>query len=513
MWYSKNIVLKIHIMVDHIWESHPEIDLAQLEAQKRAKLEKILPPELKTKAEEVIKGVWIALRGKFKLDEVTLDVEGIEKRLRAAIQVVLLEEKIPIWIKVKFLDDLSHRLSVLSDIDMSTINNFRSARNLVTGSIVTFWSVSLEEAYITSKFPDIKDQNGYYLEKIIQENLAKYVAPTAHSLVVIYTAPTHQHGERRYHRENFEEFDKKLPAFYSDIWVLDTRYGLDISQVVKDFFQSEYSYWYRDAEKKKEVFLGKEMGKGLLENYREQLQNIKIVRHWKEKNAYDALKLAFVEDQWMQALSGFNWKLNITWENGEKIDFLTLWRQYTGVLGTHSETFRKFNVFQDEFREARLRAEDDDAWAWARRASQTIFSVDHLKSSFDELKPDDVERKIDSASFPDLVIIGFQLSQLVPWAGNITWALDAGIWTLYGVDTHGEVYSTKWRILLAVFATLGIIIPINALRKSPSIVKALSRLQGAFTKGFEDFLEVTRAKEKMSPEARSEERRVGKECA
>jgi hypothetical protein len=432
---------------------------------------------------------------------VTLDVASIEKKLRMAIEWVLLEEKIPVSVKAKFLEDLQHRLEILANIDMNTINNFKSARNLVTWSILTFWQVSLEEAYIASKFPNVKDQNGYYLEKIIQENLAKYVEPTAHSLISIYTAPRYQHGERSYHRGNFEEFNEKLPEFYTDMAALDNKYWSDVKQITQNFFQTEYSYGYRDREKNKEVFLEKEIGSWLLEQYADQLRSIKIVKFWKERNAYDSFRSVFIDGAWTQALNGFQWKLNITLQNGEKMDFLDLWREYTWVLGKHSETFRKFNIFQDEFREAKLRAEDHDAWSWARKASQTIFSVDHLKSSFDELKPDDVAKKIDSASFPDLIIIGFQLSQLVPGAGNITGTLDAGIGTLYGVDSHGEVYSTKWRILLAVFATLGIVVPINALRKSPSIVKALSRLQIAFTKGFEDFLEVTKVKEKMSPEA------------
>lgn len=63
--------------------------------------------------------------------------------------------------------------------------------------------------------------------------------------------------------------------------------------------------------------------------------------------------------------------------------------------------------------------------------------MNQLKTDFDHLKIDDVEAKMKKASFAEMVMIGTQLAQLYPVAGDIAGGIDQLVSTYNGRTMDG----------------------------------------------------------------------------
>ena len=442
-------------------------------------LDKLLNPQLKATWEHIIVLLETALKWKFKPEEVAIDTRTLEVNMRNAIIKILLEKRIPTSVKEKFLDDIEHRILLIADIWLDTIEKLKVARG-----ISTLWFDAIES---NLKFSSTAELNGYYLMKILDVNIAKYIEPTAFALEVAFTADTipywwKDYPPKSYHRWNYQEFLKKLPEFYSDIQEQDKKFAFGIEEVTKNFFQDEYSLAHHDK------FLDKEIGYALIEKLGTKLSS----------EAQNFLRIFF--QSWLRPWFQYQkYKAELQIDTPSwKIDFFELWRSYTSVLKKHTDTFTKFNQYQDEFEGVKARSMDKDTWAWARSGLQMVFTIDHLGSDFTHVKASDIEGKIQHSSFSDCIILCNQLSQFTLAIGQFTGWIDAALWTVLWIDSQGEIHSTKERVILWLFATLGIIIPwVSALRKSSrfaELMKAFWKLKEVFPKKLEEFLELSKGK-------------------
>ena len=105
--------------------------------------------------------------------------------------------------------------------------------------------------------------------------------------------------------------------------------------------------------------------------------------------------------------------------------------------------------------------------------------MDQLKSQFDYLEPEDIEKKMKDSSLSDLIIIMGQLAQLPPVFGDMLSGAIEGRDMVRGITSEGKLLSSTDRVICSVFAVLGITVvggTVSKLMKSKKFITLLKSL-------------------------------------
>lgn len=68
--------------------------------------------------------------------------------------------------------------------------------------------------------------------------------------------------------------------------------------------------------------------------------------------------------------------------------------------------------------------------------------MEQLKSEFDYIEPEQIEKKLKEASLSDLIILLGQLAQLPPVFGDILSGVTEGRNMFRGIDSDGKILSS-----------------------------------------------------------------------
>jgi hypothetical protein len=156
------------------------------------------------------------LNNTFKAKNIPLNVTETESRIQSAIDRVMRNPDIPNLAKQKFIKDITDRLMLLKDLNMSDIVTLRRRRAVE--------SLGVEPIELNQKFGnDETKKQQFFLDKILDETIAKYVEPVAHSLNEVFSRDkvTKITG-KEYQREGVEKTTRLLT-------LLDQKYGLNFA--------------------------------------------------------------------------------------------------------------------------------------------------------------------------------------------------------------------------------------------------------------------------------------------
>ena len=104
----------------------------------------------------------------------------VESRIRSAIEQVMLNPDIPNLAKQKFIKDITERLLLLKDLNMSDVVALRRRRAVE--------SFGVEPLELNQKFGnDETKKQQFYLEKIVDETIANYIEPVSYSLKEVFS--------------------------------------------------------------------------------------------------------------------------------------------------------------------------------------------------------------------------------------------------------------------------------------------------------------------------------------
>jgi hypothetical protein len=159
------------------------------------------------------------LEGKFKDTEVAFDIVSFKSKFLTSIEKVFLNSSIPEIAKEKFKLDLLSKIDLLAKIDLSDIEKLRASR-IAQSLGIEAWEISRTFGNDEAKI------RGYYLGKILDETLSKYVEPTTHGLLTAFADEKKKVGSTEYHRNT-------LNTFHTSIASLDAKYAVNMSEVIK----------------------------------------------------------------------------------------------------------------------------------------------------------------------------------------------------------------------------------------------------------------------------------------
>jgi hypothetical protein len=145
---------------------------------------------------------------KLEVNYISLDIQNFQIRLREFIKEVLLNPKIPENAKEKFKQDLSKKMDLLADLNVSDIKSLQNRRAVE--------SIGMEAWELRDKSDEQKQK--YFLEKILDETIELYVEPTVYALKQTFAGEkvspkTLQ--EVSYNKENYMKFTSEVPALDS----------------------------------------------------------------------------------------------------------------------------------------------------------------------------------------------------------------------------------------------------------------------------------------------------------
>jgi hypothetical protein len=130
------------------------------------------------KGQIVTKKLSDSLKRTFDTTGIVFDRAKFEATFQTAISGVMTDSKIPPIAKRKFLEDISTKANLLSNVTMSDIDNLKSQRNVS--------SLGIEAIELSSK--TTQEIQTYYLNKILTETIVKYITPTAIGLREAFSA-------------------------------------------------------------------------------------------------------------------------------------------------------------------------------------------------------------------------------------------------------------------------------------------------------------------------------------
>lgn len=128
----------------------------------------------------------------------------------------MLNPDIPNLAKQKFIKDITERLLLLKDLNMSDVVALRRRRAVE--------SFGLEPLELNQKFGnDETKKQQFYLEKIVDETIANYIEPVSYSLKEVFSSDkVTKIAGREYQRESIEKTTRLLT-------MLDQKYGLNFA--------------------------------------------------------------------------------------------------------------------------------------------------------------------------------------------------------------------------------------------------------------------------------------------
>lgn len=388
---------------------------------------------------------------------ISFDIQTFKSKIIKYLEQVYLNPDIPSIAKDKFKDDILKKINLLSTIEPSDITSLRKNRN--------FWSLGIESLELQTKFgnDEVKKQ-AYFFEKILDKNIREYIEPVSKSLMVTFSESQKQIGITQYH-------EKTLNTFQKNISLLDKKYGIDamaeIDKITKDtkrntggdisredLYRKIGMYIVNALNKKNPIPLGYHI-QGIIKNGR--------LGQWSKQG------------KWTEAIT----------PSGPK-DIVDIVLEYGQIIW-------KFERTEWEIRETR-------SIALATGVSTDIKNIlwmDQLKSEFDHITPENVEKKLKNASFADTVILITQLTQLTPVIGDI-WSWFDGIINAYsGINVDGAKLTTLERSLYGIFGVLwitvvgGIATRAHKAWKITQLLRSLEGIKKYLPEKLENFLKTS----------------------
>ncbi len=354
----------------------------------------------------------------FHSREIPFDIKAFQNTLEKQIAQVFSNQKIPEVAKQKFQKDVMPKLESLWNVSIDDIHSLQTRR-----SVESFWVESLE---IKKEFwGDQKKEQAYYLQKILNATASKYINEVSGSLTLAYSWAKESVWKAEFYSENVQEL-------FSNLGNLDTKYGLDIKDIVVNLAKTE-DISKADLGYKVSGILMQRYGRKFAQ-YREQLNHF---REWWYKEI-------FMKFQWKEA--ELQWVKNTA--------------ESTGIIPTLKET----------------------------------AGMQLLESDFEHLDFGKLETNVKDMKMADFVIMITQLAQLAPLVWDVSGGLD-GLYTAYsGMNVGWQKLQTLDRVLNSIFWVLWISVLwwtfakllkakqfwkiIETLQKlGPSIVEKLTELQ------------------------------------
>ncbi len=362
---------------------------------------------------------------RFATQKMHFDMAGFESKMRSSIASVSGNPDIPVVVKMKFMEDISKKLELLSDIQPSDVSNFRIRRAIE--------SLGVEPLELQMKFGNNESQKeAYFLQKILTETIGKYIEPAVLGLQESFSTEKQiQLSTGSFHRETFASTQTSLRA-------LDAKYGFDFANGVTV-----------------EGFLNGQGGGR--EKFLEQIQAGLLQKHPNGIFLGQMMKNGVVSPA---IRKGAEIELH-----GKKINVVDAFLEY-------KNTILQGRGKESEIRETRNIASNTGLSSEIKK----VVGSEQLKSEFSYLKSGAIEGKIKSASIADMVIMGTQLAQMAPLIGDIGGGFDGLANALGGMNIDGAKISAIERSLNGVFGVLGVAVVggwLNRARKSAKFAEII----------------------------------------
>ncbi|MDD2916640.1 MAG: hypothetical protein PHH70_02210 [Candidatus Gracilibacteria bacterium] len=404
-----------------------------------------------------------ALGEKFEQKGIAFNIQDFKSKMIGSIEQVFSNPSIPDIAKEKFKQDIMSKIDLLSGVTLEDINSLKNRRAIE----------SLGVEYIELRGKNEGEKQAFFLGKILEETIGKYIEPVAYSLVSAFNEEKTRVGSIEYGKKNLDAFNKNIGS-------LDTLYGLDIVGEIRTFQAERIKKGLGDISRE--------------DLYREMGQKI-VAGMNKRKAIPDARRVSeFIRNGNLTDNSKGRRLTEASLPDGSKKDIVDIVLEY-------KKSITSFQGTESESREIRATAIADDVFAKAKKG----LGMEQLKSEFDHLKPTDIEAKMKGKSFADMVIIATQLAQLAPIAGDIGGGIDGLVSAYSGMNVDGAKLTHLERGLNTIFGVLGITVlgGFAARAKNANKVKGLlesfSVMKRYLPEKFEAFL---KAGGKISEEAK-----------
>lgn len=383
------------------------------------------------------------LKSSYDAKHIDFDMASFEKRMREAILKVRDNQDIPLIAKKKFLADFVSKTEILSHITEQNILDLRKSR--------TEDSLGQEPRELEIKFgKGVQAESqikGFYLWKILDKTIGEYIEPVAYSLQASFSDEKAKVGTYEFHKDNLEKFSDTLQD-------LDKAYGLNISSEIRTFTQKRLDGWLGDLARE--------------DLYREMGQRMVLALHKQHPIADGRRVIELIQNGNLTTRAKNGRFTEVILADGARADIVD-------IVLAYKKGITAFQWTEQEIREASTVALSDGVMASTKR----VLWMEQLKSQFDYLEPEDIEKKIKESSLSDLIIMMWQLAQLPPIFGDILSGAIEWRTMARGINSEGKLLSTTDRIVCSVFAVLGITVvggTVSKLMKSKKFVALMKSL-------------------------------------
>lgn len=359
-----------------------------------------------------------ALGTKFEEKGLPFDIKAFRLHLNQAVEKVFLNPNIPYVAKEKFKQDLMGKIDLLAKVELSDINALKNRR-----IVESLW-IELIELWNKSD----TEKQAYFLDKILTETIGKYVDPVVYSLEQAFDA-REKVGAWEYNQKWVQWLFKKINA-------LDAAENTQVwSALTKMLPQGDIANPLDPGIRKR--VLGT-----MISSFGTDKKEVQVLLRELQSNTFDSLVESYkkfwpIKPSSRPSIFGSN--------TPEAQALLTKMIPYI-------DAYDEFAGNEKDIRTVRTVALSNDSLGKAKEA----IGMEQLKSEFDHLKPANIEEKMKKASFSDMVIMGTQLAQLAPIAGDIGGGFDGIVSALSGMNVQWAKLDALDRFMNGFFGILGI---------------------------------------------------------
>lgn len=359
-----------------------------------------------------------ALGSKFEQKGLPFDIKAFRLHLNQAVEKVFLNPNIPDIAKEKFKQDILGKIDLLAKVDESDVNVLKYRR------ILESLSVELWELWNKTD----TEKQAYFLDKILTETIGKYVEPVAYSL--------EQAFDTREKVGAWEYNQKWVQWLFKKINTLDAAENAQVwSTLTKILPQGDIANPLDPGIRKR--VLGT-----MLSSFGTDKKEVQVLLRELQSNTFDSLVESYKKFGPIKPSS----RPSIFQSNTPEAQVLL-----TKII-PYIDAYDEFAGNEKDIRTVRNIALSNDPLGKAKEA----IGMEQLKSEFDHLKPANIEEKMKKASFSDMVIMGTQLAQLAPIAGDIGGWFDGIVSALSGMNVQWAKLDALDRFMNGFLGILGI---------------------------------------------------------
>lgn len=363
----------------------------------------------KTRAQVLGEKIGNNLKREFEWKGIPFDLNAFVKNFEQRVSTTLNQSWIPEIAKQKFLQDVEKRASNLGTVTLDDVQSLQTRRN-IESFWIEFWELWKEFGNDESK------KQAYYLQKILEETLWKYVDGASTWLEKAFSMQKETIWTIEYNRENTQEL-------FSNLKQLDEKYWLQITEIVQKIWEKEnlsQAQLYRRCW----IIIAEKLGRW--NKVPDTSRVIELIKNWVLNTRAKSILTEYDKD-------------------GKKEDIVDAVLAYKNI----------FSEFQWKENEAKWAKETALSDGFVSQAKDFI-GMERLESDFTYIEPSNIGEKIKNMKFADAVIMLTQLVQLAPIVGDIWWGLD-WLYTAYsGMNVSGEKISNFERTLNTIFWILGV---------------------------------------------------------